>query len=84
MASSFDTVSLFKEAQRPLQTNVASEQPSNTVEVFVSNYFDNHQIYLRVTDENGEEKTLHLNKKQAKSLSEGVDRAESYIGYDNT
>lgn len=56
-------------------------KPSETVEVLVSNYFGNHQFYLRITDENGKEKTLHLNKEQVVSLHDGVERAGFYLGY---
>jgi len=56
-----------------------------TLDVAVSNFFgDSHQVYLRTTDENGKETTLHLTKKQAYSLAEALEGAASYIGYDNT
>ena len=56
-----------------------------TIDVTVSNFFgDSHQVYLRITDENGNKTTLHLTKEQAFSLSEAIENAASSIGYDNT
>ncbi|QOY53322.1 hypothetical protein [Candidatus Sulfurimonas baltica] len=56
-----------------------------TLDVAVSNFFgDSHQVYLRTTDENRKEITLHLTKEQAYSLAEALESAASYIGYDNT
>jgi len=56
-----------------------------TLDVAVSNFFgDSHQIYLRTTDEEGKETTIHLTKEQAYSLAESLEDAASSIGYDNT
>ena len=56
-----------------------------TLDVAVSNYFgDSHQVYLRTTDVEGKETTMHLTKEQAYSLAEALEGAASYIGYDNT
>ena len=61
-----------------------TEQPATTVAVVVSNFYVDHQIYLQITDGNGDVKPLHLTKDQAKELIDGLQAADSYIGYDNT
>lgn len=56
-----------------------------TLDVSNSNWFgDSHQVYLRITDKNGKETTLHLTKDDAFSLAEAIEGAASNIGYDNT
>ncbi|HBN9511492.1 hypothetical protein [Pseudomonas aeruginosa] len=59
-------------------------QSPTTFEVYVSNYHGDDQIYLKVVDGSGEEKYFHLTKAQASELSEGLDGANHYIGYDNS
>lgn len=55
-------------------------------EVIRSNFFGNHQIYLRLSGEEieGGCMNLHLTKAQARELSEALASAELSIGYDNT
>jgi len=57
---------------------------SHTLELFRTNYFGDDQIFLRVTNDEGTEKNLHLTKKQAEDLSGALKDTCSYIGYDNT
>tara|TARA_R110002167_G_scaffold215893_2_gene420751 strand:+ start:560 stop:808 length:249 start_codon:yes stop_codon:yes gene_type:complete len=79
------TTSYFEEDLYPPNDDGRADKskPSNTLEVIVSNFHGDHQIYLKITDESGEGKTLHLSKEQAKSLSDGCESADLYIGYDN-
>ncbi|PLX98346.1 MAG: hypothetical protein C0623_13605 [Desulfuromonas sp.] len=80
------TTFYFEEKLYPVNDDGRADktQSPNTVAVFVSNFSNDHQIYLRITDENNQEKTFHLTKEQAKDLSESADRAENYIAYDNS
>lgn len=80
------TTQYFEENLYPVGDDGKADtsKPADNFKVFVSSYFANHQIYLRITDENRNEKTLHLTKEQASAFSEALDKAESSIGYDNT
>jgi len=67
------------------ESGKANKSEASTIfEVYVSNFFGDHQIYLKVTDENGDVKQFHVSKEQAQSLAHGFDGADAYIGYDNT
>jgi len=59
-------------------------KPAATFELFCSNYFKDDQIYLRITDAEGQENTVHLSKYQASELAKGLQGAFSSIAYDNT
>lgn len=58
--------------------------PPTKIEIFRSNYYGNDQIFLRVTDDTGAERSLHLSKAQATDLSRALENVVAYIGYDNT
>ena len=55
-----------------------------TLEINSTNYFGDDQIFIKIASECGQDKSLHLSKKQAQQLSEALESARSYIGYDNT
>ena len=59
-------------------------QPATELELFRSNYFGNDQIYLKLTNDAGQESIFHLTKTQASDLSDGLKGVVNYIGYDNT
>lgn len=59
-------------------------QPTTEMELFRSNYFGDDQIYLKLTNVEGQESIFHLTKSQASDLSEGLKSVVSYIDYDNT
>lgn len=59
-------------------------QPATEIELFRTNYFENDQIYLKLTNPKGQESIFHLTKEQASDLSEGLENVVNYIGYDNT
>jgi len=66
----------------PNDDGVADEEKQETdLAIFVSNFHGKHQVYLRVNDEDGVEKTLCLNKEQVQNLHHGIDYAGSYLGY---
>lgn len=54
------------------------------MELFHTNYFGDDQIYLKFTNDEGQENIFHLTKVQASELSEGLGSVVNYIGYDNT
>ncbi len=54
------------------------------MQLFLSNYFGDHQIYLKLISAEGKETIFHLTKAQALDLSNSLERAVSYISYDNT
>ncbi len=60
------------------------EKEPTKLELMVSNFYSDHQIYLRIHNSKGEYTTLHLTKSQADELADSLTRCKSYIGYDNT
>ena len=78
------TTTHFEQALFPpgLDGRADLSEPSTVVEVFVSNYFGDHQVSLRLIDGTGES-ILHLTKQQAMELSEALENAALSIGYDN-
>lgn len=63
-----------------------SDATPTTIEVLVSNFDGNHQVYLTLHEgePGGDAATLHLTKLQARALAEALNIAESTITYDNT
>lgn len=71
---------------RPRNKDGRADKESSpiTLDIAVSNFYgDNHQIFLRTTDVNGNETTLHLTKEQACDIAEALENAAVSIGYDN-
>lgn len=60
---------------------VDSSVPPTTISLMVSSYSGTHQIYLRLTDEEGEYVTYLLNKEHAVALHEGIEKAAFYLQY---
>ncbi|QDV42959.1 hypothetical protein Enr13x_28110 [Stieleria neptunia] len=79
------TMSYFEEPlYTPGNNGLADKSGEPTVvEVIVSNFFSNHQVYLQFSS-NGECRSLHLTKDQAKELAEALSIASRSIAYDNT
>jgi len=48
-------------------------------ELFVSDFFGTHELYLRIDDD--VEKTVRLDKRQARKLLEGLEGAMIYLSY---
>lgn len=72
----------YFEADLPLGDKDASgEGGRNTrkIEVFVSDFFGTHEIYLRIDDD--EPGTIRLDKANARYLVEGLSEAMRYLNY---
>ena len=82
------TMSYFEEPlYAPGNDGLADTKGKPTVvEVVVSSFFANHQIFLRLKKGPRESdcENLHLTKEQAFELAEALDTAARSIGYDNT
>ncbi len=76
----------FEEKLYPTDKNGRANKtkPEATFELFRSNYFGDDQIYLKITNADGQENTVHLTKSQASDFAEGLQDVVSYIGYNNT
>ena len=61
--------------------DASGEGGKNTrkIEVFVSDFFGTHEIYLRIDDD--EPGTIRLDKANAKALLEGLGEAMRYLSY---
>ena len=59
-------------------------KPSALFQIMVSNFHGDHQIFLRLNDEENGERNFHLTKIQAKHLSGALSDAATSIGYDNS
>lgn len=62
--------------------NADPTQPTNLVEIYVSSYSREHQLYIKHVDGNGKEVHSVITKQQAKDMLEGLDHAMGYLGYD--
>ena len=72
----------YFEADLPLGDKDASgEDGKNTrkIELFVSDFFGTHEIYLRIDDD--EPGTVRLDKASARDLVEGLGEAMRYLSY---
>jgi len=72
----------YFEAELPVGDKDASaEGGKNTrkIEMFVSDFFGTHEIYLRIDDD--EPGTIRLDKAGAKALLEGLSEAMRYLSY---
>lgn len=82
------TMTYYEEPHYPAGNDGLADSSAGptTVEVLVSNFHGNHQVYLRLYDgERGDKgRTLHLTKLQARELADALHAAESSIAYDNT
>ena len=52
---------------------------SRKAEVFVSDFFGTHEIYLRIDDD--EDGTVRLGKHESRDLLVGLQAAMDYLGY---
>ena len=72
----------YFEADLPLgDRNASADDGKNTrkVEIFVSDFFGHHQIYLRIDDD--EAGTIRLGKADSRALLEGLEDAMRYLSY---
>lgn len=72
----------YFEAELPLgDKDAPAEGGKNTrkIELFVSDFFGTHEIYLRIDDD--EPGTVRLDKAEAKVLLEGLGDAMRYLSY---
>lgn len=79
------TTQYFEEQLYPANKDGRADKskPATTVELIRSSYYGDDQIYLKVIDEDLNEKILHLTKEQATLLANGLEGVCDYIGYDN-
>ncbi|MEI8214273.1 MAG: hypothetical protein WCI02_19160 [Planctomycetota bacterium] len=74
-----------KEHYPPNEHGRADEQRDPTlIQVFVSSFYGDHQIFLRINEGSAAEQTIHLTKLQARELAAALETADQRIGYDNT
>lgn len=59
-------------------------QDGTVIQVMVTSFYGDHQIFLRINEGTQNEQCLHLTKIQARDLAEALDTAHRSIGYDNT
>jgi len=77
------TTSYFEEQLPAAGRNGTADTsaPKTTVEILVSSYSGKHDLYLKIVDSQGEEKSLVLNKHHAVQLLEGLQKAAFYLQY---
>ncbi len=62
--------------------NADPTKPTNQIEIYISSYSREHQLYLKHIDGDGKEVHSVISKDQAKQLLEGLESAMGYLGYD--
>ena len=73
---------VYFEAELPLgDKGVSAEDGKNVrkIELFVSDFFGTHEIYLRIDDD--EPGTIRLSKADARALLGGLEDAMGYLSY---
>ncbi len=72
----------YYEADLPLGDEEAfrkDRKKTRKVELFVSDFFATHEIYLRIDDDEGG--TMRLDKAEARALLDGLAEAMRYLSY---
>ena len=72
----------YYEADLPLgdkDISLKGGKKTRKVEVFVSDFFGTHKIYLRIDDD--EPGTMRLDKAEARALLDGLAAAMTYLRY---
>jgi hypothetical protein len=59
-------------------------QDGTIVQLLVTSFYGDHQIFLRINEGMENEQDLHLTKVQARELAEALNACDQTIGYDNT
>lgn len=77
------TTSYFEE-KIPIPNDIGKADENaqtNLVEIYVSSFSGEHELYLKHTDSEGKESRSIINKEQAKRMLSGLDSAMIYLGY---
>ncbi|MFH0910962.1 MAG: hypothetical protein V1918_05620 [Planctomycetota bacterium] len=72
----------YYEANLPLGDKAASSKGSKKtrkIELFVSDFFNTHEIYLRIDDD--DDRTMRLDKVEARALLDGLSNAMRFLSY---
>ncbi|MCX7097056.1 MAG: hypothetical protein NTV43_04010 [Methylococcales bacterium] len=56
-------------------------KPTNLVEIYISSFSNDHELYLKHIDGEGNESRSILNKDQAKRMLKGLNDAMFFLGY---
>jgi hypothetical protein len=73
----------YYEGDLPLadaKTTSEAGQSTRKIEILVSDFFGTHELYLRI-DEDTQERTMRLDKAEARALLEGLGAAMRYMNY---
>jgi len=62
--------------------NADLTNPTNKIEIYISSYSGEHQLYLKHIERGGKEVYSVITKYQAKQMLDGLEHAMGYLGYD--
>ena len=62
--------------------NADPAKPTNLLEIYISSYSREHQLYIKHVDGDGKEVHSVITTQQAKDMLAGLEDAMAYLGYD--
>ena len=80
------TTQYFEEKFYPPNAHGRADKTDDgtVIQLMVTSFYGDHQIFLRINEGMENEQELHLTKIQARDLAEALNAADQTIGYDNT